>query len=83
MSRMPVLAPFWRKQKLRTGGRLPLRGVGKIKSFSADRVSPVKGHRLLGLGSLKNSGVAGAADRRAAWSGAVVVLAMPHTIQPP
>jgi hypothetical protein len=53
---MPVLAPFCRKQKDFTGGRLRLRGVGRISSFRALRAIPVWGHNSPGGGSLRNSG---------------------------
>jgi hypothetical protein len=54
--RIPVFAPFCRRQKLFTGGLKPLRGVAKINSLIADLERPVHAQSWPLGGSLKNSG---------------------------
>lgn len=55
MRRMPRAAPRLRNTKLRTKGRYPFSGDGKINEFKNDRLRPETGQRMPAGGKRKNS----------------------------
>ena len=64
IKRIPVFAPRWRKTNDRTGGLLPFCRQGKMSMFKADRLKPVYGQSVPGLGRRVNSGTIGAVTTR-------------------
>lgn len=57
MRRTPRIAPRFLTLTERTGGLNPLAGDERIRLLSPERLSPVKGQRVPGLGRRMNSGL--------------------------